>query len=171
MIEKIRHLAYKLKIPPHWKIHPVFTIAQLESYISGDPYKRELPKQPQELSIERKVKEELFVVDCLLNKRVVKKGNRLATEYLVKWKGYSPEFDRWCNVKILDGAKDQIKVYEKDLSAATTLITPNSSSPSITVPVPSPIPESKTRNQSANCQRKPLLRLTAPRPPQNSNKT
>lgn len=38
VIEKIGRLAYKPRIPPHWKIHPVFTIAQLEPYISGDPY-------------------------------------------------------------------------------------------------------------------------------------
>lgn len=38
VIEKIGRLAYKLRIPSHWKIRPVSTIAQLEPYISGDPY-------------------------------------------------------------------------------------------------------------------------------------
>lgn len=79
------------------------------------------------------------MVDRLLNKRVVKKGKGLATEYLVKWKGYGPEFDRWCNVKTLDGAKDQIESYEKALSAATVLTNPTSSSPSTTSPAP-PLP-------------------------------
>ena len=73
------------------------------------------------------------------NKRVVKKGKGLATEYLVKWKGYGPEFDRWCNVKTLDGARDQIESYEKALSAATVLTNPISSSPSTTSPAP-PLP-------------------------------
>lgn len=136
MIEKIGRLAYKLRIPPHWKIHPVFTIAQLEPYISSDPYEWELPKQPPDLFTDREVKEESFVVDRLLNKQVVKKGKGLATEYLVKWKGYGPEFDRWCNVKTLDGAKGQIESYEKALSAATVLTNPTSSSPSTTSPLP-----------------------------------
>ena len=68
MIEKIGHLAYKLRIPPQWKIHPVFMIAQLEPYISGDPYERELPKHPPDLFTDCEVKEESFVVDRLLNK-------------------------------------------------------------------------------------------------------
>lgn len=94
MIEKIGRLAYKLRIPSDWKIHPVFTIAQLKLYISGNPYEWKLPKQPPNLFTYCKVKEESFVVDCLLNKQVVKKKKRLATEYLVKWKKYGPEFDR-----------------------------------------------------------------------------
>lgn len=73
VIEKIGRLAYKLKISPNWNIHPVFTIAQLEPYVSGDSYERELPEEPPELSTERELEEELFVVDCLLNGRVVKK--------------------------------------------------------------------------------------------------
>lgn len=80
VIEKIGDLAYKLRIPPYWKIYPVFTIAQLRLYISGEIYEQKLPKQPLDLFTDCKVKKNLFVVDCLLNKQVMKKGKRLAME-------------------------------------------------------------------------------------------
>lgn len=70
------------------------------------PIRKKISLKTPKLSIKCKVKEELSVVNHLLNKRVVKKGKGLAIEYLVKWKGYGPEFDRWCNVKTLDEAKD-----------------------------------------------------------------
>ena len=39
--------------------------------------------------------EPIFQVDCLLDKRLSKKGNRKETQYLVKWTGYGPEHNTW----------------------------------------------------------------------------
>ena len=39
VMEKIGRLAYKLEIPAHWRVHPVFSVAQLEaSPKETDPY-------------------------------------------------------------------------------------------------------------------------------------
>lgn len=45
--EKIGDLAYRIKIPESWKIHPIISIAQLEpAPRDKDPYDRE-PKYPK----------------------------------------------------------------------------------------------------------------------------
>ena len=44
----------------------------------------------------------------------------MATEYLIKWKGYGLEYDRWYNIKDLDDAAELVKEYESKLSRICT---------------------------------------------------
>lgn len=47
VIERIRQLAYRLKIPDNWNIHDVIAVTNLEPYASTpDPYNRPRPEQP-----------------------------------------------------------------------------------------------------------------------------
>ena len=57
-----------------------------------------------------------FEVERLLHKRTVKKGKGRAVEYLVRWTGYGPEWDRWYNIKDLDNAADLVHDYEEALA-------------------------------------------------------
>jgi hypothetical protein len=57
-----------------------------------------------------------YEIERLLNKRTVRRGTGYSTEYLVRWLGYGPEWDRWYNVKDHGNAKDLIADYEKELS-------------------------------------------------------
>lgn len=110
VVERIGRLAYRLSIPTHWKVHPVFTIAQLEPYITGDPFESILPAQPPDLQAERESPETTkasWILERILRKRVMKRGKGRATEYLVRWKGRGPEFDQWKNIKTIEtSAKD-----------------------------------------------------------------
>lgn len=56
-----------------------------------------------------------YEIERLLNRRTVKKGRGRATEYLVRWKGYGPEWDRWYNIKDLDNAAELVQQYEQGL--------------------------------------------------------
>lgn len=116
--EKVGRLAYRLAIPPHWKIHPVFSVAQLEPAPppSGDPFHRPFPDQPPSVFVDGDIDTvKSFEVERLLNKRTVQRGRGRSTEYLVRWKGYGPEWDRWYNVKDLDNAADLVSDYNAGL--------------------------------------------------------
>ena len=116
VVEKVGRLAYKLEVPSDCRIHPVFSVAQLElaPNPSEDPFRRLRPQQPPSVFVEGDTdKHKSFEIDRLLNKRTVRKGKARAVEYLICWTGYGPEWDRWYNVKDLDNASDLVCDYKK----------------------------------------------------------
>ena len=109
IVERVGWLAYRLEVPSDWRIHPVFSVAQLKPAPSPseNPFHRPRPQQPPSVFVESDTeKAKFFEIDRLLNKRTVKKGKGLAIKYIVRWTGYGPEWDRWNNIKDLDNAAD-----------------------------------------------------------------
>lgn len=95
--ERVGRLAYKLKIPDDWRVHPVFSVAQLEPAPkpSDDPFRRLHPHHPSAVFVDGDTDNlKSFEINRLLNKRTIKRGNGLTVEYLVCWTGYGPEWDR-----------------------------------------------------------------------------
>ena len=130
VIERVGRLAYRLEIPEGWLIHPVFSIAHLEPCPApgSDPFERSSPDHIPPVSTHPDGS-----MDCeierLLNKRTYKKGRGYVTEYLLRWKSYGPEWDRWYDVKDLEGAGELIKEYEEEMApfnTAKTSSTPKS---------------------------------------------
>ncbi|KAL0402123.1 UNVERIFIED_CONTAM: Transposon Tf2-12 polyprotein [Sesamum latifolium] len=85
-------VAYRIELPPWWKIHNVFHVSQLKKYSADrEDDARNQPSRPQlELT---KTKEK--VAEAILNHRVTRTAKREHTEYLVKWKGCSSEENTW----------------------------------------------------------------------------
>ena len=124
ILEKVGKQAYKLAIPGHWRVHPVFSIAQLEPAPApgSDPYKRPVPDQPGSVYVEGDTDEfKSWEVERILNKRVIRKGRGWATQYLIRWLGYGPEFDQWYNQKDLANSADLIQQYENAMTAANAI--------------------------------------------------
>jgi hypothetical protein len=80
VLEKVGRLAYCLELPAHWRIHDVFSIAQLEPAPApgSDPYERPIPDEPGPVIAEN----EMYEVEGLLDKRVIQKGRGFSTQYL-----------------------------------------------------------------------------------------
>ena len=119
VLERVGRLAYKLDVPQDWRIYPVFSIAQLEPAPSPaeDPFGHLRPEHPPPVFVEGDTDAvKSFEIDRLLNKRTVKKGRGHAVEYLVRWTGYGPEWDRWYNIKDLDNATKLVRNYEEAIS-------------------------------------------------------
>lgn len=94
IIEKIGCLAYKLEVLTNWKVHPVFSLAQLEPTPapSKDLFHRPRPQQPPYVFVKSDTDRHKFCeMDHLLNKHTVKKGKGIAIEYLMRWTSYSLE--------------------------------------------------------------------------------
>ncbi|TAQ83100.1 hypothetical protein B7494_g8576 [Chlorociboria aeruginascens] len=114
IIEKVGQLAYRLDIPKHWRVHDVFSIAQLEPCAPGDdPYQRPRPDHPDSVFVEGDDENnKSFVVDRILSKRKTPTGQ---VRYLVRWKGYGPEYDMWYSEKRLSDAKELVKEFNDSL--------------------------------------------------------
>ncbi|GMI68447.1 hypothetical protein HRI_000514000 [Hibiscus trionum] len=86
--DKVGKVAYKLKLPMGSRVHPTFHVSQLKKHISSDPVQSDLPVVGSNGTI---VKEPLRILD----RRMVKKGNRAVTEVLVEWTNSFPEDATW----------------------------------------------------------------------------
>src|SRR5437762_7433539 len=70
VLERIGRLAYRLKLPPHWKVHPVISIAHLESYRT-DMFNCPRPSHPDAVYVEGDTDEyRSYVIEKLIDKSV-----------------------------------------------------------------------------------------------------
>ena len=120
VMERVGRLVYLLDILSDWQIHPVFFVAQLEPAADSavDLFQRKYPDHPPPIFVDGDTDTmQLYEVERLLNRRVVKKGRGTSVQYLVCWKEYASEYNRWYSVKDLDNASDLVRVYEDALRA------------------------------------------------------
>lgn len=115
MLEKIGNLAYRLDLPPHWRVYPVISVTHLEPAPNphDDPYKRPRLAHLPALSMEGDVG--IYFIEKLLDRRQSRRGSGWCVEYLVRWEGYGPAYDVWYNIKDLDDAMDLIKECDERL--------------------------------------------------------
>jgi hypothetical protein len=114
----ISPVAYRLKLPPTLKVHPVFHVNLLQPWHTHP----ELPhpavmSPPPPVDVE----EDRFYVEKLLDKRQRKRGRGVSIEYLVRWRGYGPEDDMWINMKQIH--EDVVDDYEASHHAALPVTT------------------------------------------------
>ena len=76
--------AFKLKLPPHWRIHPVFHMSLLDPYRANKIEGRKQLAMPPPEIVNRELE---YEVETILDSKIQR--NKL--RYLVDWKGYGPE--------------------------------------------------------------------------------
>ena len=87
IIQKISSHAYKLKLPPSFRIHPVIHIKYLTKHNPTDKFSsREIIPPPETVMDDGTIE---FEVDSILSHRVRKYGRGSRLEYLIHWKGYA----------------------------------------------------------------------------------
>src|SRR5271154_1993604 len=106
IVKKVGSAAYELEMPPNWWGRHTFNRDRLKPYTEPkyQTQKDERLTPPAELIDDF----EEYEVEAVLAKRT-RVGR---TEYLVCWKGYSPENDTWEPIENLKNAQQAIKTYE-----------------------------------------------------------
>ena len=109
VMEKISDVAYRIRLPASYGIHPVINIAHLETYHSDNLH----PDRPKKHLNRKDFSDNPeFEVDRILDQKWVKKGKRRLKKYKVQFIGYGPEWDEWLSRQALTNAPDKIKEWE-----------------------------------------------------------
>jgi hypothetical protein len=89
ILQKIGVAAYKLELPAGSLVHPVFHISQLKPYTADySPVYAELPKIPD-------LTQRDLQPQCILQRRLVKKGGAAIVQVLVQWQGLPADSATW----------------------------------------------------------------------------
>jgi len=104
IIEKIGPLDYKLKLPPKFKVHPVFHASLLYPYKEDTIEDCIQPRPPPVVADDG----EGYEVEEILDSRVKRKR----FQYLVKWVGYPHEDNSWVSPSDMN-AKKAIEKFHK----------------------------------------------------------
>jgi ribosomal protein L21E len=92
IVAKVGKSAYKLELPAHLRVHPVFHVSVLRPFREDESdQSRNVPTRGP-VFVQYKPDHE---VDRILSGRVTGFGNQLQREYLVSWKGRPPEENSW----------------------------------------------------------------------------
>ncbi|KAL0456006.1 UNVERIFIED_CONTAM: Transposon Tf2-11 polyprotein [Sesamum latifolium] len=118
IMKRIGTVAYRIELPPWWKIHNVFHVSQLKKYSADrEDDARNQPSRPQ-LELTKTKKK---VAEAILNHRVTRTAKREHTEYLVKWKGCSSEENTWERVTNLKAFLPLVEAYHASQAPRTSL--------------------------------------------------
>lgn len=86
VLDKIGEVAYRLTLPPNSQIHPTFYVLKLKGSLN--------PGQvaPTFLLIAKK---QVKISKCILARKMVKRGNHVATKVMVQWSNSDPTTTTW----------------------------------------------------------------------------
>jgi hypothetical protein len=109
VLEQINPVAYRIRLPPSWKLHPVFHVsllrlAHIDEKLHPDPIRDDLRPPPDIID-----NEEEYEVEKIIDHR----GGIRRRQYLVKWRGYPISEATWEPKNLLRHAPDAIHAYEE----------------------------------------------------------
>jgi len=91
VIAKIGKVAYKLQLPAHAQLHPVFHVSQLKKAVSSALAPAAIPINLDGFQVPEKI----------LGRRLHPDGLKLTAQVLVKWSGMDDSLATWENVESL----------------------------------------------------------------------
>jgi hypothetical protein len=89
VLDRIGQVAYKLELPDHSQIHPVFHVSQLK------PFTPDYQSVFSELPVVPLLDIATLEPERIIDRRLTKKGNSAATQILVKWSSLSESMMMW----------------------------------------------------------------------------
>jgi hypothetical protein len=105
IVKKYGPVTFKLDLPEDWRMHPVFHISLLKPFEKGPDY--HAPKPVKVINGEPE-----WEISAIVKHRYTTHG---ATEFLVHWKGFGPEWQTWIPERNLEHAKRQRDRYMRSV--------------------------------------------------------
>ena len=103
VVRVISSVAYELSLPPDWKIHPVFHVSNLRTYVRSTEFSR-VEKPPPPILVDG---EEEYEVEVILRH----KGTKTRRLYQVLWKGHPVTEASWEPESHLRNASSLLEDY------------------------------------------------------------
>ncbi|KAJ8454593.1 hypothetical protein ONZ51_g12939 [Trametes cubensis] len=104
--EVLGPVTYRLELPKHWKVHPVFHACFLTPYKENDTHGPNYTRPPPDLING----EEEYEVEAIVGHKTTRGGIR----YQIKWKGYSSAENTWePESALIPNAKEILQQYKK----------------------------------------------------------
>lgn len=103
IVGTVGEVSFRLCLPEEWKIHNVFHASLLKPFNEGTRYKAPQPTEVDEEGTP------VWELDTIITHRGGVDGK--PKQYLVAWKGFSPEYSSWLSEGALSGAKDLLQEY------------------------------------------------------------
>ena len=117
IVQKVGAVAYKLKLPERFKVHPTFHVSFLKNfYADADGTRQQAVRAPP--TVRKQFQKE---IEKVLEQRVLgasKKNQR--TEFLIHWKGEDVADATWEKASSLWQFEDQIEAYLRSISTRTS---------------------------------------------------
>jgi hypothetical protein len=105
VLARIGQVAYRLDLPKTMQCHDVFHISLLRAY--RDSGRVQPPPVPEFVDGHLE-----FEVERIVDHRVVRSGRRSRVEYLVRWLGYSSDYDSWEPQSSMSNCQELVAAYE-----------------------------------------------------------
>ena len=107
--DKISEVAYRIRIPHTYDIHPVISIAHLEKFT---PSPEEFGERPalKKLQEDQKTTQEFEVIK-IVDERRCKRGEKFIKEYKCDWKGYGIT-EEWIPLSNLRNAQELLQEWD-----------------------------------------------------------
>ncbi|KAJ9394194.1 hypothetical protein DTO282F9_8888 [Paecilomyces variotii] len=106
VLAKVGPQAYRLKLPPLYRIHPVFHVSLLSPWKQNELHTEPEPEPPVQVSDNTGQHEE-WEVDEILDA----KGRDRTLKYLVKWRGYGHHENTWEPARHVENAPEAVRQY------------------------------------------------------------
>ena len=88
--EKVGTVAYRLELPPRWRIHDVFHVSLLRKYVTRG--NKGYVAAPPVSWLED---EPIYEVEAVLDHKDVKSGKKVIRRFLIKWAGFDHSHNSW----------------------------------------------------------------------------
>jgi hypothetical protein len=92
VIESVGKVAYRLALPEHCRIHPVFHVSLLYPYRDPEAFPG---AEKQAAPLDWLEGDPTFEVEKILDHRVLFSGGKRSVTYLIRWAGFSEKDDTW----------------------------------------------------------------------------